>query len=725
MKMKHAIVPFVSFLILAVCPACHRNDSAALIPPAGKYDVRILRDEWGVPHLFGKTDADVAYGLGYVQCEDDWGNVEGAILTARGRLASLRGQAEAKSDYLVQLFRVREFVDEKYEKDLSPATRAVVEAYAAGVTHFAALHPDKLPHVELPVTGKDIVARTTFISPFFYELQRDLDQWFNGPVTPPDAAKKTSSLTPGTPLAGDASVPWTAAQMIGSNTFAVSPSRSADGATRLAVNSHMPWEGPVAYYEAHLHSEEGWDMVGCTVPGGPLVCMGHDTNKGWCHTINKPDLADIYALEVNPDNPNQYKFDGAWRDLERGTARMNVRLWRSFSWTFKREMLWSVHGPVIRRPEGLFAIRFAGYGEIRHLEQWYQMNKACNLEEFKRAMALLALPSLNTLYADKSGNTYYIYYGTIPLRDEAYDWTKPVPGNTSATLWTGFWPLEKLPQVLNPASGVLQSCNSTPFHASVGADNPDPGAFPKSMGVEQHETNRSRRAQELYGGDSSITREEFYAYKFDKTYSTQSDVGYILDKLFTAEAPQEPLLQEGIALLRGWNRSVHKESTAAALGILVGYPHSRRDLWAGKPFNAMNALREAAGFLKAHYGRLDVPLQQVLRLRHGQKDLGLAGGPDCLRAVYFEVNDDGHLVGVGGDCYLQMVEWDRQGQLRSEAVSQYGSATGDATSPHYADQAPLFAEEKLRPVLMREAEVRQHLKREYRPGDFAGPWHVQ
>jgi acyl-homoserine-lactone acylase len=279
--------------------------------------------------------------------------------------------------------------------------------------------------------------------------------------------------------------------------------------------------------------------------------------------------------------------------------------------------------------------------------------------------------------------------------------------------------------VLNPPAGFVQSCNSTPFHATAGEGNPKPEAFPKSMGVETHETNRSRRAQELYGGDNSITREEFYAYKFDKTYSAKSDVGWYLDKLFQADIPQEPNLQEGVRLLKSWDRAVTKDNKAAALGILVGYPHSRRDAWAGKPFDHVNVLREATRFLKKHYGRLDVPLQEVLRLRHGKQDLGLAGGPDCLRAVYFEVNDDGHLIGVGGDCYIQMVEWDKEGRMHSEAVIQYGSATGDKRSPHYADQAPLFADEKMHPVLLTEEEVRKHFKREYRPGETDGPWYTQ
>ena len=690
------------------------GERGAFVPPPDKYVVRILRDEWGVPHIFGKTDAAAAYGLAYAQCEDNWRGVEESILTARGLLASVKGQDEAKSDYMLQLFKTREFVDAKYERELSPELRALVEGCADGINHYASLHRDKMPHLKLPVTGRDIVTRTSFTSPFFYELQRDLEQWMN----PPDdklTANETETVDR-VDLKGE--------MVIGSNTFAVAPSRSADGFTRLAVNSHMPWSGPVEYYEAHVHSNEGWNMVGCTMPGAPLIFMGHDENKGWCHTINRPDLADIYKLEVNPDNPNQYKFDGAWRDLERGTAHIKVKLWHFISWTFKREMLWSVQGPVARTPKGLYAIRFAGYGDIQQLEQWYRMNKARNLTEFKDAMRLLALPSLNTVYADKGGNLFYLYGARIPVRDESYDWTKPVPGNTSNTLWTEVYPFEKLPQATNPPAGFLQSCNSTPFHAtSDGA--PDPAAFPKAMGIEKQETNRSRRAQALFGGDTSITREEFYAYKHDKTLTDQSDVAWNLDKLFKKEVPQELLLQEAAKLLKDWDHTVTKENSSAALALLTGWNHNRRGAWLGKDSDPVNVLRQAALLLKEHYGRLDVPLEQVLRLRRGTVDLGLGGGPDCLRAVYFDVSDDGHMLGVGGDCYYQMVEWDKEGRLHSEVIHQYGNATGDEDSPHYSDQAPMFAEEKLRPALMTEQEVREHLRREYRPGEFSGAWYRQ
>ncbi|MCC6144638.1 MAG: penicillin acylase family protein, partial [Candidatus Hydrogenedentes bacterium] len=250
-------------LVAFVAVACGSEDRSAFIPPAGKYDARILRDEWGIPHIFGKTDADAAYGLGFAHSEDDWVNMQEAILLERGRLAAVKGKESALFDYMGQLFRIHEFVDEKYEKEIPADTRKVVEAYADGITHYAALHPDKMPHVELPVTGKDIVAGATLKSPFFYEMHHDLQKLFAGDGGVPISASGImawADFPEKNPFAPEGN--------IGSNAWAVAPSRSADGATRLAINSHMPWVGQVTWYEAHLHSEEGWNMIGGTFPGG-------------------------------------------------------------------------------------------------------------------------------------------------------------------------------------------------------------------------------------------------------------------------------------------------------------------------------------------------------------------------------------------------------------------------------------------------------------------------
>ena len=213
-------------------------------------------------------------------------------------------------------------------------------------------------------------------------------------------------------------------------------------------------------------------------------------------------------------------------------------------------MLWSVYGPVIRRPHGVYAIRYAGYGDIRQVEQWYRMGKSRTIEEFEQAMRIRAIPSFNVGYADKKGNIWYIYNALLPLRDERYDWRGYLPGDTSATLWTEYLPFEQMPQVKNPKSGFIQNCNSTPFRTTTGDDNPNPANYPASLGIEGPDvmTNRALRALELYGSDESITEEEFYAYKLDKSYSKVSPAAELGHQILDSLQSDDPVVKEALEL---------------------------------------------------------------------------------------------------------------------------------------------------------------------------------
>jgi len=679
-------------LTLALWPR-RKIDPAALLPKR-HYDVRILRDTWGVPHVFGRTDPDVAYGLAWAHAEDDFQTIQGAMLAARGRLATVLGREGAPNDYMVQLLRIPDVVDAGYERDLRPETRALCEAYAEGINHYAALHPDEAIADLYPARGRDLIAGVVHKTPLFFGLDRVL----RGLLEP--APSPGPSVTP-----------------TGSNTFAVAPRRSADGFTRLAINSHQPWAGPVAWYEAHLHSETGWDAVGGLFPGVPLILHGHNRNLGWAHTVNKPDLIDVYALEMNPAHPTQYKLDGAWRELEVRTAAIQVKVLGPLSWTAHREVLSSVYGPVVRGPRGVFAIRIAGYGDVRHIEQWYRMNKASRFDEWLDAMRMNALPMFNVGYADREGHIFYVYNARLPLRSEGYDWSGIVPGNTSRTLWTESLPFDRLPQVRDPPSGFVQNCNSSPFHTTVGDGNPEPSAYSPAFGIETRMTNRSLRALELLGADEQITREEFDQYKFDITYASASVMAARIRQLLAAPVPADPLTRQALDLLRGWDRAAAADSRAAALAVMALAPADETEADLPPPSVLDERLAAAARRLQAQFGRIDVPWHDVLRLRHGTLDVGLFGGPDLLHAVYGRPGSDGRIAGVAGDSYILLVEWDREGRVSSRSIQPYGSATLDAHSPHYADQAPLFAACRLKPVWMDESEIRAHLEREYRPGE--------
>jgi len=669
------------------------------------YDVNIYRDTWGVPHIFGEKDRDTAYGLAYAHAEDDFKTIQDILLSLRGKLATVYGKDGAPNDYIVQLLRIWEVVESHYEYDLAKNVRSICESYADGLNHYAVLHPNEVVRGLFPVSGKDIVAGFVHRTPLMFGLDRVLEKLTSSEK--PDFAFDYKTIKSG---------PFDQA-LLGSNVVAVAPSRSADGYTRIAINSHQPWTGPVAWYEAHLHSEEGWNMNGGLFPGSPVIFVGHNENIGWSHTVNSPDLIDVYELEIHPEDKNRYYIHGSWEELEVREARITVKLWGPFKWTIKRETLWSVQGPVIRNPHGTYAVRFSGYGEIRQVEQWFRMNKSRNLEDFGEAMSMLALPMFNTIYADKNGNLYYVYNALLPIRGSGnYDWKGIVPGNTAYTMWREYFPFDALPQVVNPESGFLQNCNSTPFLATNGNDNPDKSFYPQNLGIELFQTNRALRVHETFGSDKSITREEFYQYKFDTKYSRQSVMAVNLKKFLTEASSKDPDINKALELLRNWDLDTDSSSTATHLAIRAIRPQFNPAKYEYDAEKIMDRLKKAVSWLNENFGRLDVKWGDIQRLQRGKTDLSLSGGPDILRAVYSKEKDDKY-VGIAGDCFYEIVEWDSNGNVSAKSIHQFGTATQDTSSIHYDDQAQLFARHQMKPVWMKLEDIKLNLERSYRPGE--------
>lgn len=683
-------------------------DSQQARAVAGAYKARIIRDRFGAPHLYGARDADVAFGLGYAHAEDDWKTLESVVLLARGRTALRDGAAAAPGDYLFHLFGVGEAVADGYRKTLSPDVRAVVEAYAAGITLYAADHPGKISPWALPVTGEDVVAGFAFRAPFFFGLEPVLKSLLaedGKQAALPDAMRQAFHLKDGAEF--------------GSNAIAVAPSRSEDGHTRLLINSHQPYSGPVAWYEARLKSEEGWDMVGGLFPGSPVVLVGHNRSLGWAHTVNEPDLIDVYRLEVDDaDDPRRYRHNGAWRDFERRLAPLRIKLFGPFAVTVTRPVLRSVHGPALVTGKGAFAIAFAGQGELRAVEQWYRMNRAENLEDWRAAMAMNAVPSLNTIYADKTGAIGFVYNALIPDRTPGHDYQGILDGADPALVWRGALGFDAVPQLYNPRSGYLVSANGTPLRVTDPADDLKPDAIPETMRVEWHQTNRVMRALALFGGDDSISEADFLRYKFDKAYAPDSNFFRFVNAILAMDFSDDPDLMEAQALLGEWDGAAEQDNEIAPLAILGTMKAIRGFAFKGWDMEPGEALRETVAELKKYHGGLRVRWGDINLMRRGGQALSLGGGPDTLRAVYGgrALRADGTLDAVAGDTYYQIVDWAADGALRTRSIHQFGSATLDEGSAHFADQMPLFAAEKLREMPLDEAALLRETSRDYSIG---------
>jgi len=448
--------------------------------PQGRvYAPTITRDAYGAPSVHGRDDGEAAYGLAYAHAEDNFETIQLVALAARRRLGAYLGEEGAKSDFLSHLLGVREAVEAGYETELSPEFRGVLEGYAAGLNAYGAEHPDEVLPGAHNLTGRDIAAGSALTVPLFWGFERVL-----GSVV--DEA--------GHPCA----VQEASAESIyrGSNAFAVAPSRSSDGHTRLIVNSHQPWAGPVAWYEAGVSSDTGWRMHGGLFPGAPFPVLGTNGDLGFAATVNLPDLADIYQLTTDDAHRGQYFFDGEWHRFETRTIWLQVKMgW--FTLPVPRTLRFSVHGPAFETADGWVAVRYAGAGEIRALEQFYRMGRAHTYDEWRQAMSMRAIPSFNFIYADRTGQIAFHYNAILPRRSPDYDWSGCVPGDRSDAVWAQGDMLES-PVLAAPASGWLYSTNGAPWSATDPDADLRPEDFPEAAPfIETYITNRGYRAVEL------------------------------------------------------------------------------------------------------------------------------------------------------------------------------------------------------------------------------------
>jgi acyl-homoserine-lactone acylase len=714
----------IMFALSTFAAACSTTSQSMLVgaafdpstarQAAQPYAARVIRDRFGVPHVYGKRDADVVFGLAYAHAEDDWTNIEQVVRSNRGRLAEINGEASATSDYLIRALGNIELVEANYDKGVSPKAKAIASGYAAGLNLWCADHLQTGCARTAPVRPQDIIAGYANRPPFFYGLDGELDTLLNG-TGPIDVAIKGARQAY---LGADPDIE------LGSNGIAVAPSRSADGHTRLAVNSHQPYTGTVAWYEARLKSEEGLDMIGGVFPGTPLILHGAGPKIGWASTVNKPDVYDVFKLEVDNDkDPVRYRMDSAWKPLTRRPIRYSVKQADGSMKLVERMGYWSEHGPVFVTPRGVFAVSFAGQGQLHYLDQYLAMAKAQSVAEWRAAQIRYnAIPSVNYVVADSTGHIAYFYNANMPKREEGWDRRKVLPGDISETLWNGFEPVERLPAVINPKSGYVENSNNTPFMASAAADNPKPEDFPASFGIERNMTNRAMRAQALLGSDASITRDEFIAYKLDDRYAPESNVRKMAAELVRHGSGADPTLRPALDILSAWDGSADRRSRGAALAILTGQRAMGGQINGDFDYDrVLAALKTVMADLKTVYGRLDPEWGQVSQVSRGGKSWPTDGGPDTLRAVYGggDLVKDGHLSGRAGDTYIAIADWAPDGTFDVATIHQFGSATIDAASPHYADQTPLFAAKQFKKPPMTLAGVLAEATRDYMPGKTA------
>tara|TARA_Y100001933_G_C18987395_1_gene559065 strand:+ start:61 stop:2220 length:2160 start_codon:yes stop_codon:yes gene_type:complete len=701
---------------------------AALAAPfAAAQTVTIHRDAWGVPHVYGPTDESVVFGYVYAQAEDNFWQVEDTLIQAIGRYAEINGEAALGADYLNRALRVVELSKAEWER-MDERPRALTRAAAAALNAYVertGTEPRLIEHFE----PWHFVAYARFATYQLFIFNRA------GIRAEEIAARARETLTTASFQAGSlapvaVSAVADAQAHAGSNTWAIAPSRSRSGNAMLFINPHQPYFGPGQWYEGHVTSDEGLHFSGAGFFGSPLPTIGHNGRLGWSHTVNDPDIIDVYRLELDEvDGEVRYRHGDGHRPVTTWTDTVNVRTdagLEARTFEFQR----SHHGPIVAERDGrALAVRMARFEDGGQLEQRYAMLRSRNLDEFKAALGRLASPMFNTMYADVDGNIFYAYYGAVPRRDPAYDWSKPVDGSDPGTDWQGYHPLSELPTLTNPAAGYLQNCNATPFLATGAGGNLDAAAYPAYMAPEA-DNNRSRMSRILLGGDDRFSYRELERLTWDtRVLEADTMIPELRIEVAARDLPGDRRedAEAALKLLERWNRRATVDSEATTLYFFWRF--AMRQLGIDDP---VAALEHALGQMRETYGTWRVAWGEVNRLqrRHtsGQQpfdddafSLPVAGGPGNPFGTIFNFYarpQDGstRIYGVAGHSYVGLVEFGET--PRAKSILVFG-ADADPDSPHYFDQARLFADRRYKDAWFQrddvEANATDTLTLEYAP----------
>jgi acyl-homoserine-lactone acylase len=717
-------------LALLLCSGCA---PLTQVLPLGDADERmarsvtIVRDEWGVPTIYGPTDAAVAFGVAWVQAEDNYWQLEEDVIHALGRASHYYGDEYLAADLVKAAFEVERLSREEYERE-PPERRALWDAYAAGLNYYLRMTPNARPRV-IPLFEpwmpfallRTVDAETVIDGVSLGDIVTVVEEVRGDGVHLLDVQPA--------PSAGVSGAGARSAAARGSLAWAVS---GEDGQPRLLQALHAPFFGAGQPYELHVHSDDGWHVRGVTVPGVPIPMSGHNEHLAWALTETGVDHADVYEVAFeHPSDPAAYRHGDEWRRIEtwddtirvNGPTGVEARVFR-----FRR----THHGPIISGGHGVaLAVRVARMEAGGALQQWYAMGRATDLDGFRQALDQRALAGWNTMYADNSGNAYLLHGNAVPRRDASFDWSQPVPGNSPATDWQGWHELNDLPQLLNPASGWLQDTGGSPFLATADAWNLDAADFPAYMATEPDDA-RTRSVRRLLDAGTSWSGEALEAAVFDTYVADAEDAFRDLVREWEEVGGTHPeramRVDQALDAMRGWD--LRADTGSHAMTLFVMWQQRLRSGAFDGTQGSFRALEDVVATLRQEWDTVLVPWGHVNRLqrRHTsgrdafddtEPSLPVAGAPAWTGSIFAVQGPPGLDVrryGVRGNAWVSVTELGPQ--VRSRAVTPFGQSA-DPASPHWFDQAPLYVSGRLRPAWFGRDEVDAGARRRYRPGEIA------
>jgi acyl-homoserine-lactone acylase len=673
--------------------------------------VVIRRTDYGVPHILAENEKAAAFGFAWVQAEDHLPILYKAFIRGRAEMAKHFGEDELEFDMLVKLFRARERAIANYHRQ-DPGYRAMLEGFAAGTNYYLQQHPEERePWMEGDVTPYDVAAAGQIAVMRFAFNRGGIIQRFR--------ASKQNQAAMLEPYDREA---------MGSNTWAFDPSRTKSGNAILMNNPHQPWSEQANYYEAHITVPGKYNFYGSTFVGGPILTTGFNAHLGWAHTVNYPDLEEIYELTLDPENAGHFLFDGGSAPMWSYEHKIEVKGGDPVTRTH-----WYTHlGPVIHKEsDNIYVLRSAGYDQFRAGEQWYAMGRSKNLQDFRDAMDMQSIAMFNTAYADREGNIYYLWNGTVPEMPHEPHLYEAQPAGNSSEIWTEIHPVSDLPQLLNPEGGYVQNCNDSPWYTSLKAPL-DPANYPPYFSRPRLGL-RSQHSLKLINNSDKYSLEDVNQMKFSMRMLLADRVKPDLIKAVEASEPAGDVKQ-AVEILRQWDNSVARDSVGGVL-LKVWWDIYDKDNsnqfatpWTADapmttPRGLGDAERAAADFetavaeVKKRFGKLDISWGEAHRLRRGDIDVPIGGGDGtigCFRVIKYRDAEDGKWVAYSGDSYIFTAEFTKQGPVAYSVLAY--SESGDPASPHHTDQSVLFANNELKPVRFTETDIMRNLEKKYRPG---------
>ena len=702
--------------------------------------VTVIRDDWGIPHIYAKTDADVVFGLMYAQAEDDFNRVETNFINSQGRLAEAEGEAEIYRDLRMKLFISPDSLKADYAK-AEPWLKALMDGWADGLNFYLHTHPDVKPRVIAKF--EPWMALSFSEGSIGGDIERvnltQLEAFYS-----PSLAQKQVSYGATAPKR-----PWVAEaggddlEPRGSNGMAIAGANTASGKAQLLINPHTSF---FFREEAQMVSEEGLNAYGALTWGQFFIYQGFNDKAGWMHTSSSVDNIDEYLETVTKKADGSYTYRVGTEERPLLASTITVPYKAATGMATREFTVYQTHrGPIVRAIDGKWVSVRLMQEPLKALVQSYSRTKARNLDEYKKVMALHTNSSNNTLYADADGNIAYFHSNFVPKRDPKFDWTKPVDGANPATEWNGLHSFDESPNAVNPPNGWVYNTNNYPYSAA-GASSPKQKDYPAYMDAGS-ENPRGVHAIRVLDNKKGFTIDSLISAAYD-SYLPEFEIQIPLLLKAHAQAPaSNPLkakVAEQIAALKDWDYRWSVTSVPTSVATFYG-----EDLWqrvspearkAGTnvydymrtkatPQQRLESLAAAADKLQADFGKWQTPWGEINRFQRNTADI-VQKFDDAKPStpVMFASARWGSLAsfgaraypgtkrwyGTSGNSFVAVIEFGDQVKAKAVTAGGVNSVPG---SKHFTDQADRYATGNLRDVYFYRAQLDGHIERTYKPGE--------